>query len=143
MRVLTPAGELTLRRPVILPDGIGFSDPVYGYEPSSAIPWNDVRTIQFRKSAIVGGILWGSAIGVGFGLALIAVAGGTISAHNDVDEAILYPGLTGLASGIVLGSVITSWKTVYTAPAAARAIPRISLMPSRAGGMRINVSLSF
>jgi len=138
-RVFTPAGELTLVRPVILPEGIVSSDPVGGYDRSAAIPWNDVRTIRLRKNAAGTGAL----VGAGAGALLVLAISLAPEMDGNAGTGMLFGGLAGLAAGTALGSMISSWKTVYTAPAAARAIPRISLMPTRAGGMRINVSLSF
>jgi hypothetical protein len=139
VRVLTATGEQTLTRPVILPEGIVLSNPVSGYDRSAAIPWSDVRTIRLRKNAAGTGALIGAGAGA---LTLLAIS---LFPEMDGNAAtgMLYGGLLGMVSGTVVGAMIPSWKTVYTAPAATRPLPRISLMPARRGGMMINVSLSF
>ena len=139
IRVLTATGEKTLARPLILPEGIVSSNPVSGYDRSAAIPWNDVRTIRVRKSAAGTGAL----IGAGAGALLLLAISQAPEMDGNAAAGLLYGGLLGMVSGTVVGAMIPSWKTVYTAPAANRPLPRVSLMPTRMGGMMVNVSLSF
>jgi hypothetical protein len=139
IRVLTASGEKIVVRPVILAEGVVSSNPVSGYDRSTVIPWSDVRTIRVRKNAA--GL--GALIGAGAGALLLLAISQAPEMDGNAATALLYGGLLGLVPGTVLGSMITSWKTVYTAPATRRPLPRVSLTPTRRGGMMINVSLSF
>lgn len=139
IRVITATGEKTLIRPVILAEGIVSSNPVSGYNRSAAIPWNDVRAIRVRNSAAGTGAL----IGAGAGALLLLAVSLAPEMDGNAAAGLLYGGLLGMVSGTVIGAMIPLWKTVYTAPAAAQALPRVSLMPTGRGGMMVNVSLSF
>jgi hypothetical protein len=143
IQVLTASGEKTLVRPVVLAEGVVSLNLVGGYDPSEVIPWSDVRAIRVRKSGAGRGAFIGGGAGIALGLMTISLVGGTISAHGDTAKVLLYPGLIGLVCGAGLGASITSWKTVYAAPAGSRFLPQVSLIPSRKGGMMIRVSLSF
>ena len=142
-RVLAASGKKIVVGPVILAEGVVSSNESGGYDRSTLIPWTDIRTIQIRKNGAGRGALIGGGVGAGLGLMAIAVAGGTISAHGDLAKVMLYPVLTGLVSGALLGARFPPWKTVYAAPTSSRPLPRVFLMPTRRGGMMLNVSLSF
>jgi len=150
VRVLTADGKRSVRWPVVLGEGIASRETQRGEEllkgdfnPSTLIPWSDVRAIKVRKNAGALGALIGSVVAGAEG-ALIA---GGISDETKLGE-LLLGGLMlaplGALSGFFLGSLVPHWKTVYSASAAGpRTVPRVSLGPTVRGGMALTVSVSF
>lgn len=150
IRVLTPDGERSVRWPAILGEGIASRETQRGdellkggFNPSTLIPWSDVRAVKVRKNSGALGALIGSVVA---GACVAAVAGGLSERDANFRE-LLLTGLTfsplGALPGFFLGSLVPHWKTVYSAPAAARPVPRISLALPVRGGMALTVSVSF
>ncbi len=141
IRVLTPDGERSVRWPAVLGEGIASRETQRGEE--LLIPWSDVRAIKVRKNAGALGALIGS-VAAG---ASVAVVVGEMSDGDAKLGAALLTGLMfsplGALPGFLMGSLIPRWKTVYSAPIAARPVPRISLALPARGGIALTVSVSF
>ena len=150
IRVLTPDGERSVRWPAVLVEGIASRETQLGEEllkgnfnPSTLIPWSDVRAIKVRKNSGLLGAFIGSVVAG----AVVAVAVAGLSEGDDKPGELLLAGLIfsplGALPGFVLGSLVPRWKTVYSAPVAARPVPRISLALPARGGIALTVSVSF
>ena len=148
--ILTPEGEKSVRWPVVRDEGIASRETERGEElvkgsvnPLIFIPWSDVRTIKVRKNAGALGALVGAVVA---GASVAAVAAGLSEGDASLGELLLagliFSPLGGLP-GFFLGSLVPHWKTVYSAPAGPRPVPRIALAPTPRGGMALTVSLSF
>jgi hypothetical protein len=139
VRILYSSGKITCRKPIILTDGIasrmtnsGEEMIRGGYNQSTFIRWSDVRAIQRRKSYAGFGALAGYLAG-------LAVA----SSSSGVMSGVIVLGPVSGLVGVIVGSMIKRWKTIYSAPGDTRSIPNISLMPTRRGGVAVSFSLSF
>ena len=139
-RVLTPSGEKLIRLPALVDGGIEGDVPGSG---RLTVPWAEVLEIRIQKRfTVVGGVA---------GMAAGALFGFIAAQHLATDDGDLTEHLTGMAAwavlgalpGLFLGSAITRWKTVYTSAPGAPIVPRISLVPTRRGGMAFSLSLSF
>ena len=151
VQVLTADGKRSVRWPVVLGEGIASRETQRGEEllkgdfnPSTLIPWSDVRAIKVRKNAGALGALIGTVVA---GAGVAAVAGGLSEGDAKFGE-LLLTGLMfsplGALPGFFLGSLVPHWKTVYSASAAGpRPVPRVSLGPTVRGGMTLTVSVSF
>jgi hypothetical protein len=148
--ILTPEGEKSMLWPVVLGEGIASRETERGEElakgganRSILIPWSDVRTIKVRRNAGALGALVGAVV---VGASVAAIGAGLSEGDAGLGE-VLLAGLIfsplGALPGFFLGSLVPHWKTVYSAPAGPRPVPRISLAPTVRGGMALTVSLSF
>jgi len=151
VQVLTADGKRSVRWPVVLGEGIASRETQRGEEllkgdfnPSTLIPWSDVRVIKVRKNAGALGALIGSVVVAGAGVAALAGVQDEGAKFGELLLAGLMLSAVGALPGFFLGSLVPRWKTVYSASAAGpRTVPRVSLGPTVRGGMALTVSVSF
>ena len=110
IRIITPSGSHDIRRPVITVGGV---KPGQG-EPA-IIPWTEIQKIRLPKKATFTGTWIGFGLGAALGIAW-ASEGGAESGGDYLLAASILGGM-GAVSGALIGTLITDWKTVYTAPA--------------------------
>jgi uncharacterized MnhB-related membrane protein len=150
IRVLTPDGERSVRWPAVLGEGIASRETELGEQlakggvnPSTLIPWSDVRAIKVRKNAgALGALIGAGVVGASVAAMAAAMAAGDASLGEVLLGGLIFSPL-GVLPGFLLGSLILHWKTVYKASAGPRPVPRIALAPTPKGGMALTVSVSF
>ena len=147
--ILTPWGMTTYRLPLILAEGIacrltddGEKLPGGAYNPSTLLPWSDIRAIKVRKNGIGIGALIGFSVGAALGSSAVKGMVDTPEG-SDYFRAMTILGGFGALGGALIGALIPHWKTLYSAPAGSQPVPKISLAPARRGGMAVSFSLSF
>ncbi len=150
IRVWTPEGERTLLRPLVLNKGLASRIRTDGeelsggsYNEATLISWDDVREIRIRKSAALFGALAGFGLGAAAGVALVWARRRETRPEATYFKGIAIFGFPTSLFGAAIGSAITHWKSVYTAPTGPRPTMRVSLAPMRQGGMAFSLALAF
>jgi len=135
IRIITPSGGSEVLRPVIVAGGVKS-----GHGEPAVIPWAEIRKIRFPRRATFTGTWVGFGLGAALGIAWASEGGA--ESGGDYLFAVSLMGAMGAASGALIGTLFTDWKTVYKAPAGPSLIARVSLAPTRRGGA-MTLTLAF
>lgn len=139
VRIVGPAGETLLLKPVVREDGLHMREPwrrprpalvVVGEIPAPPppvdfVPWSGIDEVQVARGDPMRGALTGAIFGAGLSAILLTVYNGVARRYPEEAVPIVITGgailIGGCAAvGAVAGSYTENWRTVHPAPPAKR-----------------------